>query len=267
MRKKVIWVFLSLLLSYTALVMGFFFMQEKLLFFPGTKPFKDCDWGVPFESESYRAHHLRTRNSGDHPQRTLLFFHGNAGTACDRGNTAKELQRFFSDIYFFEYPGYAGSTQSPSQESILRSVEEFSRNILEKNSSSSVYLMGESLGSSVAVYASTLIENEGLILLSPFTNLAAIGKLHYGWLPIRYLLRHPFPSDEWILASKAKKVLILHGDRDETIPIRFGQELSKRAGARSFFQKFSERGHNDLLIANPSLWSAMEVFVSGVAVQ
>ena len=58
-------------------------------------------------------------------------------------------------------------------------------------------------------------------------------------------MRDQFRSDQRI-ARVTAPLLIMHGARDPTIPIRFGERLFALAREPKQFVRFPEGGHNDL---------------------
>jgi fermentation-respiration switch protein FrsA (DUF1100 family) len=62
---------------------------------------------------------------------------------------------------------------------------------------------------------------------------------------VGWLIRDPFRSDQRI-ARVTAPLLIMHGARDATIPLRFGERLFARAREPKQFVRFPEGGHNDL---------------------
>ena len=63
----------------------------------------------------------------------------------------------------------------------------------------------------------------GLVLRSPFTELADVGAHHYPWLPVRLILRDRFEVVRH-LASSSVPTTVIYGDRDSIVPA----ELSAR---------------------------------------
>jgi uncharacterized protein len=63
--------------------------------------------------------------------------------------------------------------------------------------------------------------------------------------PVRWLIRDSFRSDLRVVRVTAP-LLIMHGGRDATIPIRFGERLFALAREPKQFVRFPEAGHNDL---------------------
>src|SRR6478736_5629982 len=84
-----------------------------------------------------------------------------------------------------------------------------------------------------------------LILEAPYTSIADIAAVAYPILPVRWLLRDQFHSDERI-AGVTAPLLIMHGAKDSTISIGFGERLFALAHEPKKFVRFPEGGHNDL---------------------
>ena len=63
-------------------------------------------------------------------------------------------------------------------------------------------------------------------------------------MPVRLLLRDPFRSDKRI-GSVTAPVLVLHGTRDEVVPIEFGERLYEMIRAPKRFLRLPGAGHND----------------------
>src|SRR4029453_11306181 len=87
-----------------------------------------------------------------------------------------------------------------------------------------IVVMGRSLGSGVAAMLAGARPVRAAILITPFDSLAAVAAGHYPLLPVRLLLRHPFPSTDWAKRSKAP-VLILAAERDTVVPAAHAQKL------------------------------------------
>ncbi|MEW6486548.1 MAG: alpha/beta hydrolase, partial [Thermodesulfobacteriota bacterium] len=81
-----------------------------------------------------------------------------------------------------------------------------------------VVLFGESLGSAVALAEAVARPPAALVLRSPFTSLAALGKLHYPFLPVGWLLRDRYPSLDRI-AQLACPLFVAAGERDSIVPL------------------------------------------------
>src|SRR3546814_3854967 len=67
-----------------------------------------------------------------------------------------------------------------------------------------------------------------LVLEAPPSSIADGAQAHYWYLPVRLLIRDPWDSLARI-AEVGAPVLILHGERDPVVPIRFGRKLFEAA--------------------------------------
>jgi hypothetical protein len=160
---------------------------------------------------------------------TVVHFHGNGEQLAD-GSTwlAQRFQEAGLGFYAVEYPGYglAAVGQGPSEKGIYAAAE---RALAHLHGELGVprertVLQGQSLGSGVAVEMAKRGLGTRLVLITPYTSIVEVGARIFPWLPARLLVRDPFDS-----AAKAPElklpVLIVHGTRDEVIPVDMGQRL------------------------------------------
>jgi fermentation-respiration switch protein FrsA (DUF1100 family) len=87
-----------------------------------------------------------------------------------------------------------------------------------------IVLWGESLGTGVAVALAAERQVGGIILDAPFTSAADVGAAAYPFVPVRWFIKDSFRSDERIGKVRAP-LLVLHGEQDRIVPIRFGEKL------------------------------------------
>src|SRR5262249_5026030 len=104
---------------------------------------------------------------------------------------------------------------------------------------------GESLGPGGAGALASRHPMAAVVLESPFTSIADLAASIYWFLPVRLLIKDPFYSDR-LIGKVAAPVLILHGERDAVVPIRFGERLFGLAAEPKRFVRFPEGGHGDL---------------------
>jgi fermentation-respiration switch protein FrsA (DUF1100 family) len=104
---------------------------------------------------------------------------------------------------------------------------------------------GFSLGTGVAVALAADQSIGKLILEAPYTSLADVAASAFPIFPVRLAMKDPFHSDQRIARVKAP-MLVLHGARDATIPLVFGERLFGLAHEPKQFVRFLDGGHNDL---------------------
>lgn len=188
---------------------------------PGSPTFLECaDFHQDverIERDGVRFFYQPPLHETELPPRIAVLYHGNAGSACDRaffGNTF--LGAGYSYIVL-EYPGYGGDpTTRPSRALILSATHTIQEFIAEREYGS-VVLVGESLGSGVALYHATHTAPQGLILISPYYRLSdAAGWI--GWVyPAHLLMRENYEAGMWARNVSAPTLLIRAGD-DEIFP-------------------------------------------------
>ena len=101
-----------------------------------------------------------------------------------------------------------------------------------------IILYGESLGTGVAVEMAYKNDFNSIILESPFTSIENSAKIYYPYLPIRLLLKDRYDSISKI-KSITTPILIMHGAKDDVVPISMGRELFEKANnpKHSYFTK------------------------------
>ena len=104
---------------------------------------------------------------------------------------------------------------------------------------------GFSLGTGVAVALASEQPIGKLILEAPYTSTVDVASSMLRVVPVSLLMRDPFHSDQRIARVKAP-LLIMHGENDPAIPIRFGERLFGMANEPKRFVRFPGGGHDNL---------------------
>src|SRR5207244_3056751 len=193
------------------------------------------------DGEKLIAWHVPPR--GDNP--VVLYFHGNGGALAWRADRFRALIADGTGLLALSYRGYGGSSGSPTETGLICDGEALYRFAAERYQPARLALWGESLGTGVAVALAATHPVAAIMLDAPFTSAAEVGAGHYPFLPVRWLIKDPFYSDRRILDVRAP-VLVLHGARDDVVPIAFGEQLFALIPGRKQFVRFAAAGHNDL---------------------
>ena len=98
-----------------------------------------------------------------------------------------------------------------------------------------------------------------VILEAPYTTIPEVAQHHYFYVPALYLVRDRYDSRARI-ASIAAPLLIVHGELDRTIPIRFGRTLFEAAREPKQAVWLPTAGHND--IYEHGAWEVMRAFLA-----
>jgi hypothetical protein len=194
---------------------------------------------------------------------TVIVFNGNAGHRAMRAPLADALARRGIASLLFDYRGFGGNPGSPSEEGLAldaRAARAYVAGRPDVDSTRLVYF-GESLGTGVAVGLATEHPPAALILRSPFTSMVDIGRYHYPFLPVRWLLRDRFDSLDRI-GSVGCPLLVIAGDRDSIIPPALSQRLYDAAPSPKRLVMIPGADHNDEdLFAGPRMIAAIVEFL------
>ena len=186
---------------------------------------------------------------------TVLVFNGNSGDRSVRAPLAAALAPTGVSVLLFDYRGYGGNPGSPS-EARLAADARAARDYLDSRSevrSESVVYYGESLGAGVAIGLAAERPPAALVLRSPFTSLADVGRRHYPYLPVRQLLKDRYDSVGRIPAVRCP-ILIVAGGADSIVPAEQSRRLHDAAPAPKRYVEVPDAGHNDLaLLAGDTL--------------
>jgi fermentation-respiration switch protein FrsA (DUF1100 family) len=193
------------------------------------------------DGETLIAWHVAPR--GDRP--VVLYFHGNAGALNLRVHRFAWVIAEGYGLVGLSYRGYGGSTGKPSEEGLIRDARAAYDFAAARYPAKRLVVWGESLGTAVTVALAAEREVGGVILDAPFTSAADVGAAAYPFAPVRWLMKDSFRSDERIGRITAP-LLVLHGERDRIVPIRFAERLFKLAPEPKRMARFPDGNHVDL---------------------
>ena len=175
----------------------------------------------------------------------VLYFPGNGDVLATSAGRFREITADGTGLVALSYRGYAGSSGRPSEQGLLQDAAAAYAFTSALYPSERIVVWGFSLGSGVAVALAATQPVGKLILEAPFSSLSEVAASAFPLVPVRWLLRDPFCSDERIGRVTAP-LLIMHGARDTTIPVRFGERLFALARQPKQFVEFPDGGHADL---------------------
>lgn len=208
-------------LGYLTLGVYLYLNQRKYVYHPSSQDFYKCSGFSDYEALAYNQTRFYYKHVND--AEVIVYYHGNAGSACDRSSTKTRFESFGKSVIYVEYAGYSNDPQTPSETLILNDVENIQAFIQEKGFSH-VSLYGLSLGSGAASYHASIGDVDSLLLVAPFSSLTAVAQAHYPIYPVAWFIKDHFNNLERLQAYQGK-LLIIHGDRDRLIPPRLSQEL------------------------------------------
>ncbi|MDD5033522.1 MAG: alpha/beta fold hydrolase [Methylococcaceae bacterium] len=243
---------LGLLLTLACLILALYLAQRQFIYFPAQQDLAQAEreaqrsglepWLIDGRFVGWRAPPGTSQASA-----SLLVFHGNAGAASQRHHFRDLFQKIALDpefdVYLLEYPGYGPRPGSPSEQTLLQAADEAIERLHRQGP---LFLVGESLGSAVAALAGARRTDEvqGMLLITPFTNLFAVARHYYPLLPNGFL-RDGYRADQ-ALEHFPGPVAFLIAGHDTVIPPALGQKLFDGFSGRKSLWIDQDADHNSL---------------------
>ena len=175
----------------------------------------------------------------------VIYFPGNGDFLAGHIGRLRAITSDGTGLVALSYRGYAGSTGQPSERGLLLDAAAAYAFTSARYVADRIVLWGFSLGSGVAVALAAEQPVAKLILEAPYTSIIDIAGSRFRLVPVRWLLKDQFRSDERI-ARVTASLLIMHGGRDLVIPIGFGERLFALAHQPKQFVRFPEGAHDNL---------------------
>ena len=241
------------------------YLAQRSLLFPVPAHRPDGDPGraeivrLPIGGGEAQALFLPPSARFEGPAPLLIFMHGNGELADQWLPDFEEVTAWGVGALLLEYPGYGRSAGSPSEGSIneaARAAFDWAQRD-SRIDGKRIVPYGRSLGGGPAVRLAVERRVAALILESSFTSVADFAAKY---LAPAFLVRDRFDSVT-TLASYRGPLLVLHGSRDQIVPIAQGRALADAVPGAKFFEL--PCGHNDC--ARP--WTLIRTFLdeNGVA--
>jgi fermentation-respiration switch protein FrsA (DUF1100 family) len=175
----------------------------------------------------------------------ILYFPGNGDFLAGRIGRFRGMTSDGTGLVALSYRGYAGSTGQPSERGILQDAAAAYAFASARYAPDRAVVWGFSLGTGVAVALAAERPVGKLILEAPYTSIADVAGTVFRLVPVRWLIRDPFHSDQRI-GRVTVPLLVMHGTSDPAIPISFGERLFALAHEPKQFVRFAGGGHDNL---------------------
>jgi hypothetical protein len=232
--------------------------QRSYIYHPSSQDFISCEGFSEYEAREYDG--TRFYEKSGNREGVIIYYHGNAGSACDRSSVKDVFEKTGQTVIFVEYTGYSNDEEKPSRDALLQDVKNMHK-YLQKKTFEEVIVYGQSIGGSIASYHASLGGVDMLILVAPFSRLSDVVQVMYPLYPISVLLREEYDTVKW-LEGYTGEVVIFHGDDDRVVPPKFSRILYQRIPSdQKEYITFPESGHNTLWYSNDfvnALSSALE---------
>ena len=192
----------------------------------------------------------------------VLVASGNAGHRGVRAPLARALAERGLSVLLFDYRGYGGNPGAPSERGLARDVRAARQFLVEQLGVPPHRLLyfGESLGAAVVTELATEHPPAGLVLRSPFVDLASVGSVHYPFLPVRALLRDRYQLATQIVRVHAPTTMV-YGSADSVVPPEQSRAVAAAAARLHRVVEVPGADHNDpvLVDGDPPVHALVEL--------
>ena len=233
-KKNLLQLILIIFFVYTLILVILYLYQRNLLYHPNENNYSDDNISVAIKKVRITTSDnvelvgwYHEKNLKDY--KTLIFFHGNAGSLDNRIYKINHFQNMNINFLIIAWRGFSGNSGKPSEQALYKDGKSAIKWLNQKGvKNKDIILYGESLGTGVAVHLSQNDNFAGVILESPFTSMVDAAKNAYPYFPISILLKDRYENDKKIKNIKSP-ILIMHGEKDKIVPFWMGKKLYKLA--------------------------------------
>jgi uncharacterized protein len=250
------WAIAVLATGYLFVVCGLY-VSQRFLLYPADRSVPGASAAGVAEMRSIR---LRTSDGLDllawyrraaEGKLSIVYLHGNGGHIGYRGERVRAYLDAGFGVLLVEYRGYGGNPGSPSERGLYEDARAAIAFVAADGvPASRTVLYGESLGSTIAVAMAAEASASGrsiaaLILEAPLSSVIDVAAHHYPWVPVRWLMKDRFEAIA-LIAGISAPLLIVHGEGDAVVPIRFARALFASAQQPKDAVWIPQAGHENL---------------------
>ena len=264
-KMTVFYIISFIIVVYLIILTVIYFSQRSLMYHPTENNYLDENKlnhkiekiKIPSDFELSSWYFKKNANF-----KTLLFFHGNAGSLENRIYKLNDLSKLDLNYLIIAYRGFSGNQGAPSEEGLYKDARAAKywlnlNNISDEN----IIVYGESLGTAVAIDLAKDHKFAGIILESPFTSMVKLSRKYYPWAPTSLLLKDKYETDKKI-NKVFSPILILHGRKDNIVPFQMGEELFKKANNPKYNYFIDNDDH--MMDFNDNLVNSINKFISSL---
>jgi uncharacterized protein len=230
--------------------LGILYFKQQEIVLPATtlaadyrfqfdQPFEEV-W-IPVQGATLHALHFKQPN----PRGVVFFLHGNAGNLVTWTTGVDFYRRVNYDLFIIDYRGYGKSTGHVEGEAQLHADTRAAYDAMAAlYHDVPIVIYGRSLGTNLAATLARDVNPRLLILVSPFTSLAAVAAQAYPWAP-EWILKYPMRTDA-VIGDVKSPILLIHGTDDKLIPLANSERLKALARSPTELLVVPGAGHNDI---------------------
>jgi pimeloyl-ACP methyl ester carboxylesterase len=249
---------------YVLICVLLYFLQEKLIFFPG-KLAKEYQFAFeqPFEERYIKMADGKSLHGlffkANNAKRLIFYLHGNAGSLGEWGYLAKTYTDLQYDVFMLDYRGYGKSEGAiSSQAQLYRDIQLVYEEMKKAYREDNIVVLGYSIGSGLATYIAATNKPKLLILQAPYYSLVDMMRHQYPIVPT-FILKYRFETNKYIAAC-TMPVVLFHGDKDELIYYKSSLKLQALFKPTDTLITLTGQGHNEIT-ENPAYQEAIRTLL------
>ncbi len=190
----------------------------------------------------------------------LIYFGGNA----EEVSWMAEMSARFPGwaLLAVNYRGYGGNPGRPGETAIAADALAIHDWAVARSDveAARVVVIGRSLGSGAAVHLAAARKLAGVVLVTPFDSLTAVAQNLYRFVPVAWLLRHPFDSHARAQAIDTPMLALVAG-RDTLIPPVHAKRLFDAWRGPKQWQLIARADHNSI-DGEAGYWDTITAFLA-----
>ena len=265
--NKLIIFFQILFLVYFLVLVYLYFFQRNLIYHPNENNYSNDELKVNVEKIK-----VKTKDGIDllgwyHEKnlkefKTLLFFHGNAGSLENRIHKLNRFGEMKINFLIIAWRGFSGNKGKPSEKGLYEDGQSAIQWLLEKGlNEKDIIIYGESLGTGIATHLSQNKDFAGVILETPFTSMVDAAKTFYPYIPVNLLLKDKFKNEDKVKNINSP-ILIMHGEVDQIVPFAMGKRIFEVANEPKF--SYFTKHDNHMMEYDENLLKALNSFLKSL---
>ena len=252
---------------YILVLVFLYFFQRNLLYHPNENNYSEDKISVDIKKVKIKTSDniellgwFHEKNLKDY--KTLVYFHGNAGTLENRIHKINHFQDMNINFLIIAWRGFSGNKGKPTEQGLYEDGKSAIDWLIKKGvNEENLILYGESLGTGVATHLAQNKNYAGIILETPFTSMIDAAKTFYPYIPVSILLRDKFENYKKVKNIKLP-ILIMHGEVDQIVPFSMGKKIYEIANQPKYSYFTKHDNHN--MEYDENLVSTLKFFLNSL---
>ena len=237
-------------ISYVALCMIFYFLQDYFFFRPEILP-KHFEYKYPFpfdevdfemeDGGQINGLHFKVPNS----KGVVFYLKGNSRSIKGWGKFAKDFVSKGYDFFMVDYRGFGKSSGHRTETTLYNDAQTVYKWLTTQYEEENIVVYGRSLGSGIAARIASWNKPKMLILDSPYFSFLYQVNRYGFFVPMKWLLRYKIRTDQFFKKVSCP-IFLIHGQRDRLISFQQSVKLSQIKPEKTHLFAIEHGGHNNL---------------------